>query len=249
MKRLGLCLAMAGIFVAGYQQPPAQIMRPNVVRAETIRKLPNAQFIQASQLATPQDMKAQKMHGSINRPGHLLVQAADRYLGKPYRFGGRLTKKNPGMDCLALLFFSIRDLYGIPWKHWETTPSKLVRQLAPEGKNLSVVWVGDSAGLASLKAGDLLFFLGDAPLDDAPLARDQAGRALYGWHIGIYAGNGTVLHCAPGGNTKGTPGQRVMYDDLGAFMKASGCYNFFVRMQPDDGLDALAAQYKNNPVK
>lgn len=240
---------MAGIFVAGSPQLTARIMQPDVVRAETIRKLPTAQLILASQPVAPQGVETAAMHRSMTCKGDLLVRAADKYLGKPYRHDGRLTKKNPDMDCLGLMFFSIRDVYGIPWKHWETAPSKLIRQLAPEGKNLSVFWVGDSAGLTSLKAGDFLFFLGNAPMEDNPIARDQSGTALYGWHTGIYAGNGTLLHCAPGGNTRGTPGHRVMYDDLGAFMVASGCYKFVVRVQPYEVLDALAAQYKNNPVK
>jgi cell wall-associated NlpC family hydrolase len=153
------------------------------------------------------------------------------------------------MDCLGLLFLSIRNAYGIPWQQWETSPSKLIRQLAPGGKDPQIFWVGDSAGLASLETGDFLFFLGYAQAEDSAIALDQSGRPLYGWHTGIYAGSGTMLHCAPCGNTRGVPGQRVMYEDLRPFMEASGCYDFVVRVQPYEALDALSAQYKNKRVK
>jgi cell wall-associated NlpC family hydrolase len=225
------------------------MMQPNGVRIETIRKLPVPQSTPDPISKSAQSQKAGTPlpHPSPAQPGDSLVQMAGKYLGTPYGWGGRLTKKNPQMDCLGLLFRSIQRMYGIPWQRWSTTPSELINQLTPDGSPGQTICVKDSIALASLKNGDFLFFLGTDPLADLPVSVDAAGNLLYVWHTGIYAGNGTVISAWPNQNTLGTDSGCVMRDNLKAFMEAG--YASAVVVEPYGVLDSLAAHYKNNPVK
>lgn len=146
-----------------------------------------------------------------------LVKAARKYLGTPYRWGGRKTEKNPELDCLGLLFLAMRDNTGMPWKSWSVYPYKLIPQIDRNNTRKTVLFsqdpLLDSSTVSKLKEGDLIFFLADFPSDDdRPMARDSSGKDLYVCHTAIYVGCGNVIHASPFGPD--SVGRRVVEEPL-----------------------------------
>ena len=108
--------------------------------------------------------------------GRAVVNAARRFLGVPYLWGG---VSNWGIDCSGLTFLAYREM-GIT----------LPRDAADQSQH------GHYVKRAALRPGDLVFF--------------GSGRWGSIHHVGIYAGQGMLLH-AP------HTGSHVMYTPLRKF--------------------------------
>ena len=146
-----------------------------------------------------------------------LADAARKYMGTPYEWGGRNTKKNPNLDCLGLLFLAIRDNAGVPWRSWSVYPYKLIPQLDRNSTRKTVLFsqdpLLDSSAVSKIKEGDLIFFLADIPSnDDRPMARDSSGKDLYVCHTAVYGGRGNAIHASPFGQDP--TGRKVVEEPL-----------------------------------
>ncbi len=94
-----------------------------------------------------------------------LMTEANKYLGMPYTFGGTPPSS---FDCSAFVcwVFSNSGVHNLP----RTTAQGIYDQCTP-------------VSAADAKAGDIIFFTGTY----------NAGRPVT--HVGIYCGNGTMVHC------------------------------------------------------
>lgn len=103
-----------------------------------------------------------------------VLATADDYLGTPYLYGGTTPA---GFDCSGFVQYVFR-------RHEIDLP-RTSRQQAQAGGRVS-------ASLASLRAGDLMFFASSGSRID---------------HVAIYAGNGRIIHSS-------SSGRGVRHDDL-----------------------------------
>jgi hypothetical protein len=114
-----------------------------------------------------------------------VLNAAESYLGVPYRFGGS-TKS--GIDCSGLVYVSYLQATGI----------KIPRTVDTLARWSLVIPVGE------LEPGDLVFFdlqaKGEASSAQAPTSVSQAASFLSkADHVGIYIGDGFFIHAASSG--------------------------------------------------
>jgi len=128
-----------------------------------------------------------------------VVEAAERYIGEPYAWGGRNTVAHPGIDCLGLLFLAVGEVTGTPWRKFPVDPSKMVA-----GGLLGTPVLGldgvprEKLNTSLLEKADIVYLLArERVIPDAPLWTD-AGQRYWPWHTALYAGNGEVLHAEPG---------------------------------------------------
>ncbi|MEZ4316151.1 MAG: hypothetical protein R3F61_01550 [Myxococcota bacterium] len=148
--------------------------------------------------------------------GERAVEVARQHLGTPYRWEGRGTQRLPGYDCLGILFRAWGRVDGRPWTTYEVNPSQLVAhgKLGAPVSGLEGVLRDDLPDLASLRPGDVLYFLLEGyTIPDEPLL--VRGEARYWpWHTGLYAGSGIVLHASPGGEVMEQPLDEMRFDAL-----------------------------------
>lgn len=114
--------------------------------------------------------------------GNKLVDAAKRYIGTPYVWGGESMEEG-GMDCSGFVYSALKDSgYDID------------RMTAQDYRSY-----GTSVSKSNMQPGDLIFF-------------GKNGNAS---HIGIYIGNGQMIHSSGGSkNTKDNPGKGVEVKDI-----------------------------------
>lgn len=133
-----------------------------------------------------------------------LLNAAKKYLGVPYAWGGRTEK---GIDCMGLIFLAYSKITGKDWKKLSVYPSKLVKsgKLGKPVKGLDGIIADSADNLAdSIKVGDIIYLLIPSKIiKDEPLAIID-GVSYWPWHMGMYAGNGNILHANPCAS-EGTP--------------------------------------------
>lgn len=159
---------------------------------------------------------AQPAHAEpADTPGAAAITAAESWLGTAYRWGGRGTTDNPGMDCLGVMYRAWGSVTGTSWRTYPVNPSELV------ASGLLGVPVEGMAGvmrsqlrLSRLQDGDALYFLiADHEIPDAPLLID--GETQYWpWHTALYAGNGEVIHAEPGGVVRRQSIHDIAFDAL-----------------------------------
>ncbi|MEN3044760.1 MAG: NlpC/P60 family protein [Candidatus Hydrothermales bacterium] len=128
-----------------------------------------------------------------------IVNCAMDYLGVEYKWGGRLTRKNPGLDCLGLIFLAYSKAYRKSWVLLPVNPSELVKskKLGIPVEGLNGV-LKEEIDTSRLKRGDIIYFLVPYPIgNDKPLAKIE-DKDYYAWHLGIYIGNGEVINAYPG---------------------------------------------------
>src|SRR3989344_5053434 len=128
------------------------------------------------------------------------VENAKKYLGEEYQWGGRLTKKNPNLDCLGLIFLAYSKTYNKKWTEISINPSEIVKkeQLGKPVKGLEGI-LKDSINFSALEEGDIIYLLSASEIKDKPLAKIN-GINYWPWHTGIYSDkkNNLLLHAEPG---------------------------------------------------
>ena len=143
--------------------------------------------------------------------GESIVQAAEKYLGVEYVFGGRMgrcccRKKSclKGIDCQSLIFFAFEEVFKTKWTKFSTMPSVNIKrkEFGNPVKGLNGV-LKNEIDVKKLKKGDVVFWL----LKDYNQGVDKPllikGEDQYNvWHTGIVHGrkNGKirVIHAKPG---------------------------------------------------
>ena len=154
-----------------------------------------------------------------------IVTTALKYLNTPYRYNGRNEPPRlRNLDCLGLLFITLQENYGIPWRKWSYVPSKLIGQIAPDSTQRDTLILDDYEGhledvVKDLKPGDFLFLLGPTPLvGDKPILKNCRDEDLYVWHTGIYSGSGNIIHASPFDDNNGKSVHKVIEENLLDFM-------------------------------
>ena len=143
------------------------------------------------------------------------VAEAAKWLGTPYRWGGRGTQGHPGLDCLGLLFRAWGPVTRTGWTRYPFNPSPLV---ASGMLGTPVVgWAGRRRAdveTEALAAGDVLYLLAaeheipDSPLweevrpcgsGEQPNGVGDCTTRYWPWHTVLYVGEGWVIQAEPGG--------------------------------------------------
>src|SRR3989344_921487 len=131
------------------------------------------------------------------------VENARKYLGKEYRWGGRLTKDNPGIDCLGLIFLAYSETYEKKWTEISGYPSEIIekRQLGNPVNGLDGILTKE-INFSKLEEGDVIHLLTTrTPVDKKDLpSKILDGIEYRTWHIGIYSDkkNNLFLQAEPG---------------------------------------------------
>jgi hypothetical protein len=157
-----------------------------------------------------------------------IVAAAEQYLGKPYRFGGRdgrpgcvgAARCDEGIDCLSLVFFAYEKVLKKPWARFSVKPSVLVarRQLGVPVKGLAGVLAAD-LDRSLLRKGDVLLFLLKGYNLDADQPLLVRGEDKYGvWHTalvhGVEGDEVMVIQAKPGDRVVVEPLEAISFDGL-----------------------------------
>lgn len=128
------------------------------------------------------------------------VENAREYIGTSYRWGGRMTEKNPGIDCLGLLFLAHSKTFGTNWRDFSVYPSKIVskEQLGKPVKSLDGV-LTENIDSSKLQKGDIIYLLSNSQIQDEPLAIID-NQKYWPWHTGIYSNkeSNLFLEASPG---------------------------------------------------
>ena len=160
-----------------------------------------------------------------------IIAAAEKYLGKPYVFGGRDGRPGcrrdnkrvrcaEGIDCQSLIFFAYEKVLKTKWTSYSVMPSVCVRrnQLGRPVPGLDGVLRSD-LDHGKLKKGDVLFFLWkNYNLEtDRPLW--VKGDDKYGvWHTGLIHGRKDkkvrAIHAKPGDKVLIEPLDNIEFDAL-----------------------------------
>ena len=114
------------------------------------------------------------------------IKNARSFLGKQYMWNGRLTKKNPGLDCLGLIFLTYAKTFGNHWWDFNVNPSKIInnKELGFPVKGLDGI-LSKNVTLSKLKKADVIYLLSDKKINDSPIAKIN-GINYWPWHTGIY---------------------------------------------------------------
>ena len=160
-----------------------------------------------------------------------MLAAAEKYIGEPYVFGGRLERSGcrrggrsvtcqPGIDCQSLIFFAMEDTTGRSWRRFSVMPTVSVArgELGQPVAGLNGV-LREDLDPSMLSPGDVLFFL----MEDYNLENDgplhTVGEQRYGtWHTGLFHGvkdgKYRVLHAAPGERVRKQALSDIPFDAL-----------------------------------
>lgn len=130
------------------------------------------------------------------------VQNARNYLNTEWIYGGRLTKKNPGLDCLGVVFLAHAKTYGTKWFDISVYPSKIIEkeQLGKPVKSLDGV-LNDSIDFSKLEEGDVIYFMDEESNSDKHVSEID-NLKYWVWHTGIYSDKekNLFLHASPWDN-------------------------------------------------
>lgn len=145
------------------------------------------------------------------------IGATGDYVELPWVWGGRASTKNPGIDCLGLVFRAYGRATGTPWWDYPVDPSKLVTsgRLGSPVSGLDGVARG-AVPYDQLRRGDIVYFLlREYRIPDAPLWHHE-GADYWPWHVGMYVDEGKrlVLNAHPTYNVIRMPIDDVLWDAL-----------------------------------
>ena len=146
------------------------------------------------------------------------VLAAKKYIGHHYEWAGRDTAKNPGIDCLGLLYLGFGEATGTPWRRYPVNPSQLVGSglLGGPVPGLDGVLRAEIEW-SKLRRGDVLYFLMEGyEIKDTPLWVDAQGARYWPWHTGLYLDEGRdlALHASPSAGVTEQPLDEIAFDAL-----------------------------------
>ncbi len=126
------------------------------------------------------------------------IEHAEGYLGTPWAWNGQATAANPGLGCMSFVFRSYSAATGTPRASYSVNPSELVAS-GLLGPQTAVISRGEEV---PFERGDVVFFLlAGYEIPDAPLHIDGDTK-YWPWHMGLYTGEGQVLHSEPGGEVR-----------------------------------------------
>lgn len=145
------------------------------------------------------------------------IAATTDYVDLPWVWGGRASAKNPGIDCLGLVFRGYARASGTPWWSYPVDPSKLVASglLGQPVPGLDGVQRGQ-VPYELLRRGDVVYFLRENHrIPDDPLWNDGA-YDYWPWHVGLYVDEGQrfVVNAHPFYNVIRMPIDDVLWDAL-----------------------------------
>lgn len=124
----------------------------------------------------------QTLHMSLSQKREYLIRAARRYIGRPYRFGAKISHAPRIFDCSSFVKFLYRKV-GID------LPRPSIR-MAEEGKRVL-------GGMKKLLPGDLLYFHG---IEGRYNSRFPQGIG----HVALYIGEGRIIHASGKSREEGT---------------------------------------------
>ena len=129
-------------------------------------------YSQAPRVSASSQEKASAFLEARNK----VIEAAEKYLNIPYRYGG--LNRN-GVDCSGLIYLSFRDALGVSPPRSTTALYSWVEKIP-----------GDRAQIRDrAQTGDLLFF-----------KTDNSAAVT---HVGLYLGGGNFIHSASSGSRTG----------------------------------------------
>lgn len=114
------------------------------------------------------------------------VENAKKYLGTEYIWGGRLTKKNPGLDCMGLVFRTYAKTFKEDWTKYSVMPSDLIKNntFGKSVKGLDGV-LSKNIERFKLEEGDIIYFLTSVKIEKH--VKEINGNKYYVGHMGIYS--------------------------------------------------------------
>ena len=138
------------------------------------------------------------------------LQHGATYVGTHWAWNGQATDKNPGLGCMSLVFRSYAAATGTPRSKYPVNPSELVAS-GLLGSEVGLIGRDEEVPFES---GDVVYFLiAGYEIPDEPL--HVAGEVRYWpWHMGIYAGEGQVLHAEPGGVVRYQAIEEIAWDKV-----------------------------------
>ncbi len=150
--------------------------------------------------------------------GEGFLEAAKKYIGVPFVWGGRSKEK---LDCMGLIFLAYTDVTGKDWRELSVYPSKLVKS-AKLGKPINCL-----SGVlrkylepANLKIGDIIYFLITEKIydTDIPLVNIDS-IPFWVWYMGIFAGFDSTgaplcLNAKPGDKVVIEPLNNIYFDAI-----------------------------------
>ncbi len=150
------------------------------------------------------------------------VENARGYLGTEYIWGGRLTKKNPGLDCLGLIFLAYSKTYETKWTGISVNPSEIVKkeQLGKPVKELDGILTKD-IDFSKLEEGDVIYLLTTDSIKDNSLAEINKIK-YWPWHTGIYSNKEKNLFL------DAFPGNKVIEEDFSEVLNQKPTKAIFV---------------------
>lgn len=138
--------------------------------------------------------------------GARLASRAKELIDVEFDLGGRL-QRGRGIDCQGLVFWALERETGCGWKSFSVMPAE---SIARHELGTPVVGVSpvrsDRVDLRLLRPGDVLYFLASTENPQEKYlttleAASDPGEALptpvWVWHMGLYAGDGLVIHADP----------------------------------------------------
>ncbi len=130
------------------------------------------------------------------------VENAREYLGEGYLWGGRLTKENPGLDCLGLIFLPYAKTFNKKWTEISTYPGIIIKkyQLGKPVEGLDGI-LNKDIDISRLEEGDIIHLLNQrGPIDENDIpSKIINGIKYWTWHTGIYSNKekNLFLHANP----------------------------------------------------
>lgn len=123
------------------------------------------------------------------------VAEAKKALDTPYVLGGRLRHERDGLDCQGLVFFALQAVSRCGWRSWSVMPTHSVRgELGLPVPGAAPVSAARAAEvLPILEPGDILWFVDPVENPAEPSIAELDGRAVWVWHVGLYAGDGRFI--------------------------------------------------------
>ncbi|MGQ9702021.1 MAG: hypothetical protein ACUVQT_06165, partial [bacterium] len=150
--------------------------------------------------------------------GEKFLEAAKKYLGVPFAWGGRSRQK---LDCMGLIFLSYSDKTGRDWRNLSICPTKLVKskRLGSPVSGFDGI-LREDIDYIKLKKGDIIYFLTTTKINDTDPPLVQIDSILYySWHMGIFAGLDTFgrplcLHAKPNDRVVIEPLEEIYFDAI-----------------------------------